>query len=222
MAADRFDELMRQWDGELVVSGYDRQTGASMFICVHSTTAGPAAGGVRMREYPSALDAMRDGMRLSEAMTLKMAICGAPLGGGKSVIDIDPSLPSDMRRLLLRRYAQMLESLHGTYFGAPDMNTGPADMDLIYEHSSYVFCRSPERGGSGNTSYATALGVFHSIKAAAGHALDSDDLAGRTVLVQGVGAVGEHLVGMLVDCGARVLVGDVATHRVAAVVEPTT
>ena len=69
-----------------------------------------------------------------------MAICDAPLGGGKSVIAADPTLPPEQRTRLLHRYAALLGSQRGTYFGAPDMNTGPEDMDLIHEVSPYVFC----------------------------------------------------------------------------------
>jgi glutamate dehydrogenase/leucine dehydrogenase len=52
-----------------------------------------------------------------------MAICDAPLGGGKSVIAADPALPPEQRTRLLHRYAALLGSQRGTYFGAPDMNT---------------------------------------------------------------------------------------------------
>jgi leucine dehydrogenase len=152
-------------------------------------------------------------------MTLKMAICDAPFGGGKSVIAVDPALSPEQRIGLLHRYAALLGSLGGTYYGAPDMNTGPEDMDVIHERSPYVFCRSPEHGGSGDTSYATALGVFHGIIAATEHAFGSRDLAGRAVLVQGVGAVGQFLVGMLVKAGASVIVTDVAPDRVQDMVE---
>ena len=153
--AGGYGDLLRSWGGELVASSYDADADAFMFICVHSTLRGPAGGGIRMKAYDSAEDALADGMRLSSAMTLKMAICDAPLGGGKSVIAVAPSLDGAARRRVLDRYAALLGSLHGTYYGAPDMNTGPADMDYIYERSPYVFCRTPERGGSGSTTHAS-------------------------------------------------------------------
>ena len=209
-----YGELLRSWGGELVASSYDADTDAFMFICVHSTVRGPATGGIRMKAYESPEDALRDGLRLSSAMTLKMAICDAPLGGGKSVIAVDPRIDAATRARVLERYAALLDSLHGTYFGAPDMNTGPGDMDLIYERSPYVFCRTAERGGSGSTTYATALGVFHGLRATAEQALGTRDLAGRSVLVQGVGGVGGALVEMLVGAGARVIASDVARERV--------
>jgi len=44
----------------------------------------------------------------------------------------------------------------------------------------------------------------------------TEDLTGRRVLVQGVGAVGEPLVEMLVKAGAHVIVSDVTLSRVEA------
>ena len=56
------------------------------FIAIHSTTLGPAAGGLRMRPYDSEEAALTDALRLSEGMTYKNAAAGLRLGGGKAVI----------------------------------------------------------------------------------------------------------------------------------------
>ena len=48
-----FEELFERWDGEEAVVRYDRESGAWMFVCVHSTVLGPAGGGTRMRVYPT-------------------------------------------------------------------------------------------------------------------------------------------------------------------------
>jgi leucine dehydrogenase len=68
----------------------------------------------------------------------------------------------------------------------------------------------------------TALGVFASINAAARHALGTDDLRNRTVLVQGVGDVGEPLARRLQAEGAEILVCDLdeaLARRVASELE---
>ena len=66
------------------------EVGLEGFIAIHSTLLGPAAGGLRMRPYDSAEDALEDVKRLSEGMTYKNAAAGLPLGGGKAVIIGDP------------------------------------------------------------------------------------------------------------------------------------
>jgi leucine dehydrogenase len=81
-----FEDLIAAWDGERVVIRYDAPSGAWMFICMHSTRLGPAGGGTRMRVYESPQDGLLDAMRLSKAMTTKLALVGMPFGGGKAVL----------------------------------------------------------------------------------------------------------------------------------------
>lgn len=208
-----FEDLLRVWDGEEVAVRYDAPTDAWMFVCVHSTVLGPAAGGTRMKTYPEASDALRDGLRLASAMTSKNAVAGLPLGGGKGVLAV-PKMPTGAsRRELLLRYGDLVESLHGTYWAACDMNTVPADMDVVAERCSTVFARTESHGGSGTSAPATADGVFTGILSSVDHAFGSDDLAGRSVLVQGVGAVGDPLARRLRDAGARLTLTDVDEVR---------
>jgi leucine dehydrogenase len=208
-----FDELLRAWDGEEVVVRYDAPSGTWMFVCVHSTALGPAAGGTRMKTYAHPRDALADGLRLSTSMTRKNAVAGLPLGGGKAVLSV-PEIPNgEVRRSLLLRYADVVESLHGTYWTACDMNTSPADMDVLGERCSSVFGKTEAHGGSGTSAPATADGVFVGILASAKQAFGTDDLSGRTVLVQGVGAVGSVLARLVIDAGARVIVTDVDEIR---------
>src|SRR5262249_2759996 len=123
-----FEDLIRDWDGEQVVVRYDRESGAWIFVCIHSTALGPAGGGTRSRVYGRAGDGLADAMRLSRAMTLKMAVAGAPRGGGKGVLAV-PALPDgEPRRKLLRRYGELVTSLGGTFHTAGDMNITPADL----------------------------------------------------------------------------------------------
>ena len=210
------DEVLKDWDGEFALTAYDEPSGAYMFIAVHSTRLGPASGGTRMKTYAKPADALLDACRLGEAMTLKMAVAGLPMGGGKTVLAVPGELDPTTRRNLLLRHARNVEALGGTYRTGPDMNTNSADMDTLSEVTKYAFGRSVENGGSGSSAPDTAVGVFHGIVASVAHVYGSDDLAGRRVLVQGAGAVGEPLAEMLVKAGAHVIVSDVALERVEA------
>jgi leucine dehydrogenase len=213
-----FEDLLRGWDGEELVVRFDEPTGAWMFVGVHSTRLGPAMGGTRMKSYPGPEDALRDVLRLSGAMTMKQAAANLPYGGGKAVLAVPEvaARGSAARRTLLVRYAALVESLHGTYVTAADMNTGQDDMDTIAEVTSFVLGRSPGHGGAGDPAVGTALGAFHAIVAACDHAFGSSDLAGRTVLVQGCGAVGDRLAGHLAEAGATLLLADVDASRAAS------
>jgi leucine dehydrogenase len=207
------EELIRSWDGEEVVIRFDRPTGTWMFVCIHSTLRGPAGGGTRMKTYAESADALADAMRLASAMTLKMAAVDMPFGGGKAVLAVPELLDGDARRALLLRYAELVASLRGTFNTGPDVNTSVADMDVIGERCPYVFCRSEQRGGSGDPGPHTARGVFHGIGASVRHVFGSDSLEGRVVLVQGAGSVGAPLAELLAAAGARVLASDVLPER---------
>jgi leucine dehydrogenase len=210
-----FDDLLADWDGEEVVVRFDGATQTWMFIGVHSTVLGPGMGGTRMKTYAEPADGLRDVLRLSRAMTFKQAAADLPYGGGKAVLAV-PSVPppgSTARHEVLLRYAALVDSLHGTYVTAADMNTGAPDMDVIGERTTHVLGRSRDRGGAGDPAPGTALGVFHGIRSAWRHASGSADLDGVVVLVQGVGSVGDRLADHLADAGATVLVADVDAGR---------
>jgi glutamate dehydrogenase/leucine dehydrogenase len=208
-----FEGLLERWEGEHAVVRYDEESGAWMFVCVHSTALGPAGGGTRMRVYAAPAEGLADAMRLSGAMTWKMAAAGLPRGGGKAVLAV-PELPAgEPRRRLLRRYGELVASLGGTYRTAGDMNISPEDLDVVAETCPWVYGST---GRGGNSGRGTARGALHAIRATVEHLFGSPDLEGRSVLVQGAGAVGAVLARELADAGARVVVSDVDEARAAA------
>jgi leucine dehydrogenase len=212
-----FEELLEHWDGEQAVIRRDRESGGWIFICMHSTRLGPAAGGTRMKVYDSPADGLQDAMRLSAGMTNKLAIADLGLGGGKTVLAV-PKIPEgEERRALLRRYGDVVASLGGSFLTSSDVNTGEEDMDVIAERTEHVFGRTEANGGAGDPGPFTAVGVFHGIRASLAHAFGSGDASGRTVLVQGAGSVGGALAKQLGREGARVLVADVDTARAEAI-----
>ena len=208
-----FEALVATWDGEHAVIRHDAESGAWMFVCVHYTVLGPAGGGTRMRVYPAPADGLADAMRLSGAMTRKMAAAGMPRGGGKAVLAV-PELPTgEPRRRLLRRYGELVASLGGSYRTAGDMNISPADLDVVSETCPWVYGTT---GRGGNSGRGTARAGLHAIRATVEHVFGTPDLAGRSVLVQGAGAVGAVLARELTEAGARVIVSDIDAARAAA------
>ena len=212
-----FEELLERWDGEQAVIHRDSESGAWIFICMHSTRLGPAAGGTRMKVYDTPADGLEDAMRLSAGMTSKLAVADLGLGGGKAVLAV-PQIPhGEERRALLHRYGDMVASLGGSFVTSSDVNTGEEDMDVIAERTEHVFGRSEAAGGAGDPGPFTAHGVFHGIKATLAHVFGSGDLSGRTVLVQGAGSVGGALAELLGREGATVIVADIDADRALAV-----
>jgi len=216
------ETVLPSWDGELCSVLFDRETGAWFVIAVHSTRLGPASGGTRAMVYPSVGDAVADATRLAAAMTIKMAVAGLPMGGGKSVIVLPApraALGDDRWRRILRVHAENVQKLGGTYTTGPDIGTSSADMDVLRETTAFAFGRSVATGGPGSGAPATALGVFTAVRAAVAEAgLGDGDggVAGLRLLVQGLGAVGARVVELAAEAGADLLVADVDPERCAA------
>jgi leucine dehydrogenase len=204
------ESLIRAWDGESVIIRFDRSANAWIFIAIHSTRLGPAVGGTRMKSYSDLKEALRDAQRLAGGMTLKWAAAGIKYGGGKCVIAVPSDLNPQARTRLLRRYGAFVHQHNGVFYTGPDYGTSSEDMDIIAEAGApYIFGRTQAAGGAGNPGPFTALGVLTSIKVATERIFGEAGLAGKRVLVQGVGSVGRALINMLHETGADILISDV-------------
>ena len=71
----------------------------------------------------------------------------------------------------------------GRYITAEDSGTATADMDLIRTKTKHVTGVSIEKGGSGDPSPYTALGVRRGIEAAVKHKLGRNSVDGVHVTV---------------------------------------
>ncbi|MGY2876580.1 valine dehydrogenase (NAD+) [Marmoricola sp. URHA0025 HA25] len=206
------------FDGhEQVVFCADEASGLRAIIAIHSTALGPALGGTRFYPYADEAAALADVLRLARGMSYKAALTGLDLGGGKAVIIGDPATAKT--EALLRAYGRFVQSLHGRYLTACDVGTVSEDMDVVARECDFVTGRTTAHGGAGDSSVLTAYGVFQGMRAAAEVAWGVPTLAGRTVGIAGVGKVGRHLVGHLLDDGAQVVVSDVSPQAVLRVLE---
>jgi valine dehydrogenase (NAD+) len=201
---------------EQVVFCTDRASGLRAIIAIYSTALGPALGGTRFYPFASEQEALDDVLALSRAMAYKNSLAGLDHGGGKAVILGDPT--RDKTEALLEAYGRYVESLSGRYVTACDVGTYVADMDVVARRSRWVTGRSEAQGGAGDSSVLTAYGVFQGMRASAEHAWGASSLAGRRVGIAGVGKVGKHLVGLLLEDGADIVVTDVNDAAVQAVV----
>jgi valine dehydrogenase (NAD+) len=198
---------------EQVVFCQDKQTGLKAIIGIYSTALGPALGGTRFYPYASEDEALHDVLDLSRGMAYKNALAGLDLGGGKAVIWGDPE--QIKTEALLRAFGRFVQSLNGRYYTACDVGTYVSDMDLVARETRFVTGRSVEHGGCGDSSVLTAWGVFQGMRAAAEHVWGTPTLAGRRVGIAGLGKVGKHLAGHLIEDGASVVATDVNENALA-------
>ena len=190
-------------------------TGVLQGAFVHRTCRGQGAGGVRFWRYDTVEGFLRDGLRLARGMTHKNALAGIWWGGGKGVMAKDTGRAGDpaSRRRIYEEYGELITSLQGCYVTAEDVGTSVEDMAAVFSRTRFTTCIPPGLGGSGNPSVPTARGVVRGMEAALAH-LGRGTLAGKTVAVQGLGHVGEPLLGFLRDKGAvRVIGSDIDPSR---------
>ncbi|MEL6979647.1 MAG: Glu/Leu/Phe/Val dehydrogenase dimerization domain-containing protein [Pseudomonadota bacterium] len=189
----------------------DPESGLRAILAVHNTRRGPALGGLRLWRYASGAEALTDALRLSRGMTYKAALADLPLGGGKSVILLEPE--QEKTPALMRAMGAAVERLGGRYIAAEDVGASPADMDLMRERTSHVTGLS---SGVGDPSPWTAEGVFLCLKAAVRLKLGRDDLSGVRVTVKGLGSVGARLARRLAAAGAALTLADLREEIAAS------
>ena len=177
----------------------------------HSTTRGPAKGGVRID--PNATLART--RSLAALMTWKCATVGIPFGGGKGSIRADPrELSAGELERLVRRYTNEISYAIGPVKDilAPDIGTDSQTMAWILDTYSHLAGQATlgivtgkpiELGGSKGRDKATARGA-HTVLCES-CALSGVELESCAVAIQGFGKVGTQMAEMLVEDGARVV-----------------
>ena len=190
----------------------------------HSHHRLPTKGGLRMSP-----DITEDEVTaLAALMTFKCAIVEVPFGGAKGGIRFDPNAPAQVRRRVIRRYAAELIGKNfmgpGVDVPAPDYGTGEQEMAWIAD--TYRGLRGADLDAWGCVTgkpvtlhgipgriEATGLGVYYGITEVVSDAADMAELglapgvAGKRVIVQGLGNVGSHAARLLQQDGDALIVG---------------
>jgi glutamate dehydrogenase (NADP+) len=177
----------------------------------HNSSRGPTKGGIRFHPEVS-LDEVKT---LAFWMTIKCAVVGIPLGGGKGGVIVNPKRLSQLEiERLSRGYVQQLVDFIGpkTDVPAPDVYTNPMIMAWMMDeyskiqrqHCPAVITGKPvSMGGSVGRDDATARGGYYCLKE-----LETKrewDPSQITVAVQGFGNAGQHIARLLHADGYRVV-----------------
>lgn len=208
---------VRKDDGEIKV--------IEAFRAEHSHHRLPTKGGIRFSRQVS----LDETITLAALMTYKCAIVGVPFGGAKGGVRIDPVASSPgFRERVIRRYTA--EMLRKNFIGpdidvpAPDYGTGEREMGLIADTYKNLRMNEPypyacvtgkpiSMQGIPGRKQATGLGVYHGIRACMEQAADMRALglepgvAGKRVIVQGLGNVGYHAAHYLQTQGRAIVTG---------------
>ena len=183
------------------------------FRVQHSTLRGPAKGGIR---YHPQVD-MGEVQALAGWMSIKCAVVDIPYGGGKGGVIIDPrTLSEGELERMTRGFARAIAPIIGPHrdVPAPDVYTNAQIMDWIADEyhkvmpeeknwKAVITGKSLGNGGSLGRGTATATGGVHVL--AAYLATLGEEIAGKTVAVQGFGNAGAHIAHILHSKGAKII-----------------
>lgn len=178
----------------------------------HSSALGPSKGGVRFDK-----NVTRDEvLALSMMMSIKVALLGLPLGGGKGGIAVDPNKLSERElETLSRGFVRAINNYLGPRIDipAPDVNTNAKIMG--YFTDEYINLNSNREeiatftgkplvlGGSFARDQATGYGVALAVKYA--YERKNESLEGKTFIIQGFGNVGYFAAKYMHEFGARLV-----------------
>ena len=177
----------------------------------HNSSRGPTKGGIRFHPEVS-LDEVKT---LAFWMTIKCAVVGIPLGGGKGGVIVDPKRLSQLEvERLSRGYVQQLVDFIGpkTDVPAPDVYTNPMIMGWMMDEYSKIqrqYCpavitgKPVAMGGSVGRDDATARGGYYCLKEL--EAQRGWDPSQITMAVPGFGNAGQHIARLLHADGYRVV-----------------
>ncbi|XP_071810149.1 leucine dehydrogenase-like isoform X2 [Asterias amurensis] len=172
------------------------RSGCLLGAFVWRTNRGQACGGIRLWDYTTMEQYLRDGLRLGQGMGVKSALAGLWAGGGVVVV-CEPrerlSLVGDPRSSLLADCGCFLTSLNGCLVAAEDVGLNVRDLDNVHMFTRYTTCISEEKGGSGNPSVATGKGVICAMEGALDF-LHMGTLVGKRIGIQGAGNVSTVIV----------------------------
>ena len=209
-----FDKLLIHDHEELIFCN-DKKLGLKAIIGIHDTTLGPSMGGTRMWNYATENDALKDVINLSRAMSYKSSLAGLNAGGGKAVLIGDIKLKN---KKYIERYASFINNLGGKYWTAQDVNMTTQDILWIKNVCPYVVGLPKEYGGLGDSSIATAYGIYVGMKASIYQITGNNSLENKKVCVQGVGKVGGKVVNYLIKEGAKVYATDINHKNLDSIV----
>ena len=189
----------------------------------HSQHKSPTKGGIRYSEAVTEDEVMA----LAALMTYKCAIVDVPFGGAKGGIKIDPKKYTvvELQRITRRYTAELVKKKFigpGIDVPAPDYGTGPREMAWIMDTyqalnpdsidgAACVTGKPISQGGIRGRNEATGRGVYFGIREACDIGEDmkalglSKGLAGKRVVVQGLGNVGYHAAKFLQEGGAIIV-----------------
>lgn len=190
----------------------------------HSHHKLPVKGGIRFSET-----ADEDEVKaLASLMTYKCAVVDVPFGGAKGAIRINPRnyTPEQLERITRRYTAELIKKNFigpGVDVPAPDYGTGPREMAWIADtYNAYhpgqidaigcVTGKPVTQGGIRGRKEATGRGIFYGTREFCSIKEDMQKLglepglAGKRVVVQGLGNVGYFAAKFFQEAGA-VLVG---------------
>lgn len=204
-------EKLREFDQHKMVNflfnSRDRLKG---FIAIHrGNTVKPAFGATRIWNYTSEVDGLEEALKLSKLMSAKAALAGLEYGGAKAVI-INPQGIFN-RKNMLRSYSHYVNYLNGHFITGADVGVNMDDLKVMESESPYMV------GLKSDPVKFTALGAFYGIQVCLKEVYGTEDLAGRTFAIKGLGKTGMALLKLIYKIAGKIFVADIDDNQVTRI-----
>lgn len=156
-------------------------------VVIDTVVENRSAGGVRIAEDLP----VEEVAALAREMSYKFALFDLPRGGAKAGVRLAGGLDLQARRAALVDFGRCLAPIigNGIYSPGMDMNCGPDELRAIYRGAGI------ELGTPTDTSWFTALSVFHALEAGRERLALGDRPC--TIAIEGFGSVARHLADRL-------------------------
>ena len=210
-----FVASLRQPDRQIIVSIPVKMNDGTLryfegYRVEYNNALGPYKGGIRYHQNTD----INEVKALSFWMTLKCAVIGIPMGGGKGGITVDPkTLSKTELENLSRGWVQKFADIIGPHkdVPAPDVNTTSEIMSWMVDEygkitgdktGAVITGKPVEKGGSLGRDTATAQGGFYAFEALKA-SLNIKDKC--TVAIQGFGNAGANAATIWAEAGHRIV-----------------
>ena len=188
-----------------VLAEYISEELSIFIVAENKASIHPANGGLRLLNYESDIECLRDGFRLANLMKNKHNIYSTGFSGGKVVARSNNI--SCVKDKLISKTSELLKKLNGRMITGCDLNTNLADMEKLFKLTPHVLAAVNSEVDASKTTARGVIGAFEAFRSSYPYDLSNG------VLVHGAGSVGSIVAAELVKRDIKTFLVDIDIEK---------